>query len=259
MIVAAVAGVAIGAALGALGGGGAVLAVPVLVYLVGEDVHTATTTSLLVVAMAAVAGGVGQAERGQVCWPQVALFAPAAVVGSVAGSIANEAVGATALLLAFAGVMLAAATFMWRRADGRDPGPLAACPPLHRARTLAAGLGVGALTGLLGVGGGFLVVPLLALGLRFPLRRAIGTSLVIVGVISLAALAAHLAHGGRSVDVGVALAMAGACATGAVWGSRLGPRLPQRALGRGFAGLLGATAVFVVVAVVLTGGPPGTS
>lgn len=258
MIVVAAAGLVIGMALGALGGGGAVLAVPALVYLVGQDVHEATTTSLLVVAVAAVAGGAGQVERGQVCWPQVGLFAPTAILGSVIGTVANEAADATVLLVAFAGVMLAAAAFTWRKAEQPDPGPSAACPPLRARRTLAAGLLVGGLTGFLGVGGGFLVVPLLALGLRFPLRRAIGTSLIIVGVISLAGFTAHLVHGGRSFDAGVAAAMAGACAAGALGGGRIGARLPQHVLGRAFAAIVAATAVYVLLAVAVSGGPPGT-
>src|SRR5688500_14816977 len=109
MLIAAAAGLLIGVALGALGGGGAVLAVPALVYLVGQDVHEATTTSLLVVAAAAAAGGAGQIDRGQVCWPQIALFAPVAIAGSIAGTVANEAADATLLLVTFAGIMLAAA------------------------------------------------------------------------------------------------------------------------------------------------------
>ena len=179
-------GLAIGLSLGALGGGGAVLALPVLVYVLGQDVHAATTESLAVVAAAALAGGAVQASRARVCWPQVVLFAPAALVGAVLGHLrraSGERRRAADRIRARpagrCGVHLAAC----RRRRGHEDR---ACPPLDRDRTLIAGVAVGLLTGFFGVGGGFLVVPMLALAMRFPLRRAIGTSLVIVGFVSLA-------------------------------------------------------------------------
>jgi hypothetical protein len=224
-----------------------VLAVPALVYLVGEDVHAATTSSLVIVAVAAIAGAAGQVERNQVCWAQVVVFAPAAVVASVAGTLANEAASDELLLFSLAGVMLAAATFMWWKAAHEGVGPAAACPPLRPARTAGAGFAIGGLTGLLGVGGGFLVVPMLSLALRFPLRRAIGTSLVIVAMVSLFGLTAHLARGAGDVDVGVTAAMAGACALGAVAGTRIGQRLPHLVLGRAFALVVALTAGLVIV------------
>jgi uncharacterized membrane protein YfcA len=246
VVAAALAGGFIGLALGALGGGGAVLAVPALVYLAGQDAHTATTTSLVVVSVAATAGAIGQADRGQVCWPQVAVFVPAAALASVAGTVANEAVAADVLLVSFACVMLAAAAFTWWKVSSRETGPRAACPPLRATRTAGAGLAIGGLTGFLGVGGGFLVVPMLAFGLRFPLRRAIGTSLVVVAVVSFVGLAAHLAQGERSLDAAVTVAMAATCATGAIAGMRFAPRLPERVLGRAFAGVVALTAVYVL-------------
>ena len=242
-------GLVIGVSLGALGGGGAVLALPVLVYVLGVDVHAATTTSLLVVVAAAIAGGAAQAWRAQVCWVHVVMFAPGALGGAVAGTFANEAVGGEVLLLAFVPVLLAAAAFTWRRAEGSDDGD-EGCPPLDRRRTFAAGVAVGALTGFLGVGGGFLIVPILILGMRFPLRRAFGTSLVIVGFVALAGLGAHLWRG-ADLEVGPAAAMALGCALGAVAGVRWAARLPRRALGRTFAVLLVAVAAFVLAAGLL--------
>jgi hypothetical protein len=245
-------GLVIGLSLGGLGGGGAVLALPVLVYVFGEDVHAATTASLAVVVAAALAGGAVQASRAQVCWPQVAVFAPAALAGTVVGTLANEAVSGAVLLLGFVPVLVAAAAFTWRRAGAGGGGGEETCPPLERQRTVAAGLVVGALTGFFGVGGGFLVVPLLALAMRFPLRRAIGTSLVIVGFVSLAGLAAHLWRG-ADLDAGLAAAMALGCAMGAFAGARIGASLPQRTLGRGFALLLAAVGAYIVLASALTG------
>jgi hypothetical protein len=116
MLLAAAFGLAIGLSLGALGGGGAVLALPILVYVLGQDAHAATTESLAVVAAAALAGGAVQASRARVCWPQVVLFAPAAVVGVVLGTLGGQAVGDAALLIGFVPVLLGAAGFTWRRA-----------------------------------------------------------------------------------------------------------------------------------------------
>jgi uncharacterized membrane protein YfcA len=239
-------GLAIGVSLGALGGGGAVLALPVLVYVLGQDVHAATTGSLAVVTAAALAGGAAQSSRARVCWPQVALFAPAALVGAALGTLAGEAVGATFLLLGFAGLLLTAAAVTWRRVDATDELDRT-CPPLERARAIGAGIVVGLLTGFFGVGGGFLVVPMLVIAMGFPLRRAIGTSLVIVGVVSLGALAAHLWRG-TGVDAPVIAVMATACALGAIAGARVAEHLPQRLLGHGFAVLLASLAAWMLVA-----------
>jgi uncharacterized membrane protein YfcA len=249
MLLAVPFGLAIGVSLGALGGGGAVLALPVLVYVFDQDVHAATTGSLVVVAAAALAGGAAQASRAQVCWTQVVVFAPPAFAGTALGTIAGDAVGGTVLLVGFAGVLLAAAGLTWRRVDaGGDVDR--ACPPLDRGRTLAAGLSVGILTGFFGVGGGFLVVPMLVLAMGFPPRRAIGTSLVIVGAVSIAALAAHLWHE-ADLALDVAALMAAGCAAGAVAGARLSERVPQEALGHLFAALLAALATAMLVASVV--------
>lgn len=257
MVVALPLGLALGVSLGAVGGGGAVLAVPLLVYVLGQDVHAATTTSLAVVAAAALTAGAVNAGRARVCWPQVALFAPAAVGGAVAGTLANKAVSGTAVLLAFVPVLLAAAVMMWPRAGGSLEGAEDACPALDARRTLVAGAAIGVLTGFFGVGGGFLVVPALALGMRFPLRRAIGTSLVIVALVSLAALAAHVWRSAE-LDTGVTLGMAAGCVAGALIGTRLGERLPQETLARAFALLVAVAGLYVLLATAIAGGPPGT-
>lgn len=197
-----------------------------------------------------------QAGRARVCWPQVALFAPAAVGGALAGTLANRAVSGTAVLLAFVPVLFAAALMMWRWA-GEDTGAAEeACPALEPPRTLLAGALVGGLTGFFGVGGGFLVVPMLALGMRFPLRRAIGTWLVIVALVSLAALAAHLWRSAE-LDADVTLGMAAGCVAGALIGTQLGERLPKRTLGHAFALLVAVAGLYVLVATVVSGGPPG--
>jgi uncharacterized membrane protein YfcA len=106
---------------------------------------------------------------------------------------------------------------------------------------------VGGLTGFFGVGGGFLVVPMLALAMRFPLKRAIGTSLVIVAFVSVVALVTHLARAGE-LDAGVTIAMAASCAIGGFAGSRVGARLPRATLGHAFALLVAGVALYVLAA-----------
>src|ERR1019366_7533948 len=188
----------IGLAVGMVGGGGAVLAVPVLVYAVGLGVHEATTVSLAVVSLGAATGAVGQARRGAVCWTSAGWFALAAAIGSVIGTLANRALGGEVLLLLFSGVMLLAARATWTRA-GSAMVKGSGCPPAPAAVLIPVGLGVGALTGLVGVGGGFVVVPTLAIGLSFGMREAMATSIVIVAIVSLCGLISHLAIGNSCV------------------------------------------------------------
>lgn len=239
-------GVAIGLAVGMVGGGGAVLAVPVLVYALGLDVHVATTVSLAVVAAAAATGAAGQVRRGAVCWTSAAWFAGSAVVGSVVGTLGNRVADGAVLLLVFAVVMLLAARATWQRA-GTPAAGVGGCPEARAKVLVPLGFGVGAVTGLVGVGGGFLVVPVLAVGLSFGMREAMGTSMVIVGIVSLCGLVAHLAAGGE-MDWPVALVMGGATVAGAAAGPHLADRVPLRALGRGFAAFVAAVALGVVAA-----------
>lgn len=255
-------GLVIGLVVGMLGGGGSVLAVPVLVYFLGQDVHQATTTSLVVVTAGALAGGLAHARGGRVCWRHAWAFAGAALPGVIAGTALGDRVGGAALLAGFALLMLAAALATWRKAGagGRAPSldRRGICPPVRIARELAAGLLVGALTGFFGVGGGFLIVPTLAIALAFSMRLAVGTSLAIIAVISAMGLAAHLAAG-RALDVGVTASMTAACVAGAIAGGRIAARVPERRLGRGFAALVTAVAAYLLVSITVLGGPPGTA
>src|SRR5215207_1631674 len=139
MIVALVLGLVIGLVVGMVGGGGAVLAVPAFVYVVGLDVHAATTASLAVVAAGATTGAVGQARRSAVCWASAGWFAAAAALGSVAGTLANRALGGAALLLAFSGVMLLAARATWQRA-GSPAARVGHCPDARVRVLVPAGL-----------------------------------------------------------------------------------------------------------------------
>ncbi len=253
-------GLLIGLAVGTLGGGGSVLAVPILVYVLGQTVPEATTASLVVVAAGAVAGGLSHARAGRVCWRHAGTFTAAALPGIALGTVAAEAVSGPLLLAAFALIMLAAAHATWRKAsdDGANDGTWeggGACPPLRLPRDLVAGGAVGLVTGFFGVGGGFLIVPTLAIALAFTMRTAVGTSLVIITATSLMGLIAHLLAG-RSLNVDVTAAMTAGCFIGAIAGAALATRIPQRALGRGFATMVVAVAGYLLISVAFLGGPP---
>ncbi len=191
-------------------------------YLIGDDDARVAavvdprldiaTASLVVVTAGAIAGGLGHVRAGRVCWRHAGSFTAAAVVGTLAGQV----VSGSLVVVAFALVMLIAAHATWRKAEREDDGTAATwegggvCPPLRLPRDIVAGLAVGFLTGFLGVGGGFLIVPTLVIALAFTMRTAVGTSLAIITGTSLVGLVAHLASG-RSPDVGVTAAMSGAC------------------------------------------------
>ncbi len=255
VLVALVAGACVGVAVGLAGGGGAVLAVPMLVYLLDQSVHAATTESLVIVVAASGAGAVGHARHHTVCWRLAAAFAAAALPGSVVGTLANRAFAAEVLLGEFAVLLLGVSILTWRQGrragiDGPD-----GCPDINLRVVALAGFAIGSLTGLFGVGGGFAVVPALVLLLQVPIRRAIATSLVIVTVVSTAGLAEHLvADAGIAWDV--ALPFAAAAMVTAALGGTLARRIPQQVLVRGFAVLLAGLAVYLIVSVTLLGGPP---
>jgi uncharacterized protein len=263
VVLAAPFGLAIGLAVGALGGGGSVLAVPILVYVLGESVSEATTASLVIVAAGAAAGSLGHARAGRVCWRHVGSFTAAAAPGILAGTLAADVTGGTLLIAGFALVMLAAAHATWRRASeqpaedgGRRHG--VTCPPLRFPRDVVAGGAVGFVTGFFGVGGGFLIVPTLTIALAFTIRTAVGTSLVIITATSLLGLVVHL-FAGRELDASVTASLAATCAIGAVAGAAIAGRVPQRTLGRGFAALVVGVAGYLLVSVAFLGHLSGAS
>lgn len=253
-------GLAIGAVVGSVGGGGAILALPVLVYVLDLGVGPASTASLIVVALAASFGAGSQALGGHLCWRVALVFSIPAAAGAYLGTLANERVDPETLVLAFVPVMMLAAISTFRRGDpdegsGAGPADEGGCPPPASFRALGAGLGVGAMTGFFGVGGGFLIVPALTMLLGLSMRRAIATSLAIITLTGMAALASHLAAGSEP-DWTLTAVLAGAAAVGAVAGSSLGQRLDPRTLAHGFGVVVGLVAIFLLLDVILLGGPP---
>lgn len=255
-------GGAIGVSLGLLGGGGSVLAVPILVYILGQSVHQATTASLIVVTVGAVAGGVGHARAGRVCWRHAGAFTAAAVPGVISGTALGNAVSGRTLIGAFALIMLAAAFAIWRKGgsatSAAERDQRLSCPPLRLRHDLAAGLLIGGMTGFFGVGGGFLIVPALAILLGLQMRLAVGTSLAIITSTSILGLVAHLIAG-RGLDLPLTASMTAASIVGALIGAALAGHVPQRQLSRGFAGLVIAVAGYLLISAAFLGGPPGSS
>lgn len=266
-------GFLIGLAVGALGGGGSILAVPALVYVAGQSPRVATTTSLLVVGVASLAGMADHLRAGRVRVGVGLALGVAGIGGSLSGSTLNHRLDPDLLLLAFAGVVLVAA---WRmltgcpsctNAGGRGAIADGAPAPASGAggdaaafaglrvdgrtvgKVLVAGTVVGFFTGLFGVGGGFMIVPALTLGLGFAMPQAIGTSLLVMVVNVAIALLARMGQTG--IDMAVTVPFTVAAVAGTLTGSRLADRLPARTTLRWFAALLVTIAVYTAVRSLL--------
>lgn len=176
-IVTFLSGGAVGFLLGLLGGGGSIIAVPLLLYAVGvPSVHQAIGTSALAVSVSALANLVNYARSGQVKWPCAIVFAGAGVAGAWLGSTAGKLVNGHALMGLFALVMLVVAASMVRRREKGEPHDVRLTPPMA-GRLMAIGFGTGALSGFFGIGGGFLIVPGIMLGSGMAMINAIGSSL----------------------------------------------------------------------------------
>ena len=232
-------GLGIGLLLGLVGGGGSILAVPVLVYVLDQPVKEATTESLLVVGTAALVGAADHARIGLVQMRTALAFGAAGAAGAIAGTALNRLISGRALLLAFGLLLLAAAVAMLLRREDREQGGNSSL-----ARVAAVGVGTGILTGFFGVGGGFVIVPALVLLLGLPLTLAVGTSLMVIALTSATALAAHLASG--TIDWTIALTFTAGAIVGALAGRRVGVNVDPQRLGQLFALLLAAVAVFLV-------------
>ena len=236
----------IGLSLGLLGGGGSILTVPVFVYVLGFGAKQAIAMSLAVVGATSLAGALGHWRAGNVR-PRVALvFGALAMVGAYAGArLSVHFTGNTQLLL-FAAVMLIAAGFMFR---GRPAAPVAsgsaaARPEVRVVKLLVPGVGVGLLTGLLGVGGGFMIVPALVLLARVPMKQAVGTSLLIIAMNSAAGFAAYL--GRVHIDWAWIGAFTVVAISGVAAGTHLVRYVSQERLRRGFAVFLVAMSAFIL-------------
>jgi uncharacterized membrane protein YfcA len=239
--------VLIGVALGLLGGGGSILTVPILVYVIGVPAHEAIALSLLVVGTTSIAALIPHARGGRVRWKTGALFGATSMVGAyVAGKLAHH-VPATVLLLLFGAMMLVTAIAMMR---GRKEAAPEVDAQEGRLRDLGIpkivleGLAVGAVTGLVGAGGGFLVVPALVLLGKLSMRAAVGTSLLVIAMKSFAAFAGYVQT--VPIDWSLGAVQTLAAVAGSFGGGALAGRVPQALLRRGFAWFVVVMAVFIL-------------
>ena len=235
MIAAWIGAALVGLSLGLLGSGGSILTVPVLVYLAGRDERTAVVESLVIVGAIAVAGALVQLRRGRVDGRWAAYLVGPGLVGAWFGAELHRHVPEKFTALAFALLVLLASFELLRRA-GRRVEPSGA---VHAGSALLAGAGVGLLTGFLGVGGGFLIVPVLVLFARLPLERAAGTSLVVIAANAFSGFVAHaFAPEAPRPDLHLVTVFAAVGIAGSLVGVQLAPRLPAALLQRLFAALL---------------------
>ncbi|KUI31629.1 hypothetical protein AU196_10790 [Mycobacterium sp. IS-1742] len=207
----------VGISLGLLGGGGSILTVPLLAYVAGMDAKQAIATSLLVVGVTSAIGAISHARAGRVQWRTGLIFGGAGMAGAYAGGVLARFIPGTVLLIGFAVMMVATAVAMLRGRRNVEAGEGTRRLPVPKI--LAEGLVVGLVTGLVGAGGGFLVVPALALlgGLSMPI--AVGTSLIVIAMKSFAGLGGYLSS--VQIDWPVALAVTAAAVVGALAGARL--------------------------------------
>lgn len=213
------------------------LTVPVLVYLVGQEEKVAIAGSLLVVGAIALAGSVPYVRHRMVDWRNVVLFGLPGMAGTWLGAAASAWIPGAVQLLAFAAVMVVAAVMMLRPAPAAAPGPR----ERQAARIVADGLLVGVVTGVVGVGGGFLIVPALVLLGGLPVHRAIATSLVVIALKSFSGFAKYLsvlADQGLALDWAVLAVVIAFGVAGSLAGSRLARHVPQQVLRRAFGGVL---------------------
>jgi uncharacterized membrane protein YfcA len=231
---------AIGVSLGLLGGGGSILTVPILVYVIGLDAKPAIATSLLVVGITSAAAVIPHAVARRVSFGIGAAFGVASMVGAFAGGRLAHAIPSGVLLVSFAIMMLVTGLAMLR-GRGREPeGPV----ERRWGRIVLSGIGIGLLTGIIGAGGGFLIVPALVLLCGVPMTAAVATSLFVIAINSFAGFASYL--GSVAIDLRVAGLVSTAAVAGSFVGARWARRVRPEVLRRGFAWFVLGMGVFMV-------------
>jgi uncharacterized membrane protein YfcA len=237
-----IAAVGIGLLLGLLGGGGSILTLPVLIYLAGQQPQAAIAASLFVVAVTSAIALIPHARAGRVQWRTGLVFGTAGLAGAYAGGRLAAYVPSTLLLAGFALLIAAAAVTMIRSCRR----PLRGTSGTGRLPVLF-GLGaiVGLITGMVGAGGGFVIVPVLVLLAGLGMTSAVGTSLLVIVMQSSAGLVGHLQH--AHIDWPLTLAVTAVAITGSIAGARLATRVPAQLLRIGFGWFLIAMATLVLV------------
>jgi uncharacterized protein len=245
-------GFVIGLSLGLLGGGGSILTVPALVYLVGQSPQAAVTTSLAIVGANSAVGALFHQRAGRegsrtFNWKVALIFGGAGMVVSYLAAGISKLLSPALLMVLFALLMLLVGALMMfqRRGDATTVKRPVDPPEKHNLwLTLASGAGVGLLTGILGVGGGFLIVPALVMLVGLPMVQAVGTSLAIIAANSFAGL---MGHAGNQFDLWTTMVFVSAGVVGTFAGSKLAHRIPSQHLRQLFAIFVIGLAVFLMV------------
>lgn len=242
--------VLVGLSLGLIGGGGAILAVPIFVYVLGFDAKVAIAMSLPVVGAASLIGAIGHWRAGNVQIRTAAIFGIIAMVGAYGGARLSVLTSSTAQLSLLALVMLAAAIAMFRsaRRDSTHAEPAPEMRTMPVALLIPIALSFGILTGLIGIGGGFMVVPALVLLARIPMKQAIGTSLLVIAMNSISGSLGYI--GQRSLPWAFMLAFIALAAVGTLIGTRMARHVSQSALKQTFAVFLVIMSAFILYKII---------
>lgn len=230
----------IGFTLGLIGGGGSIVTVPVLVYVLGIEAHSAIGMSLAVVGITSLVGTVVHARHGNVDYRTGVYFASTGTVGALVGAYLTHLLSPRALLIVFAVVMLVVATVMLLR---RQQQSVEVQVSFWKAGL--AGLVVGILTGFLGVGGGFLIVPALLLFSGLGMKEAVGTSLMVIAINCAAGFLGHI--GQSRLPLGLTVAVTAIATAGTIGGTTLSRRVSAETLSKGFAVFVIAVAIFLII------------
>jgi uncharacterized membrane protein YfcA len=233
-------GFVIGLTLGFLGGGGSILTVPALVYIVGQSPQAAVTASLMIVGMNSAMGAFFHRTQGTQNWQVALIFGGAGMVTSYLSAGLSQLLPSTVLMILFALLMLVVGGLM-----------ILSKPPQNQEQstcnwfvTLISGATVGVLTGFLGVGGGFLIVPALVMLVGLPIRQAVGTSLIVIAMNSIAGFLGHL--NGASIDLVVVAIFVVAGIFGSLSGTKLAKVIKPDYLRTSFAVFVMLLAVFLL-------------
>ena len=260
-------GALVGLSLGLTGGGGAIFAVPFLAYGLGVPAREAVGVSLLTVGSTSLVGFVQRARLGMVEFPTGLLFAIAGMLGAPLGAWLADRTPEIVLLSLFAGLMLVIAVRMWIKARDAtaglpiilhdNAGPTCRRDPEGKLRITSqcamllglVGLGVGVLSGMFGVGGGFIIVPALVMFSGMGMQRAIGTSLLVITLISASGTAAHLLAG-KDLNLATASLFTAGSVAGLFVGSSVAQRLAGPALQKVFAAAIVVVALYVILRTI---------
>lgn len=256
LVIAILAGIAVGLVLGALGGGGAIITVPILVFGLGMTFHQGSTGSLVIVGISSLIAALSHARAGRVAWAHALIFVGLGAVGTIAGSLISRDIDGRILQGAFGVLLIVVASLMLKKAFGKGGKAPAGdgIPSLKDARkvaiTAASATGVGLLTGFFGVGGGFAIIPALTLIMGFPMPLAVGTSLVVIGLNSAIALSTKVAAG-IDLDWAIIGAFTVAAILGSLGGARITGIVKPTTLQKAFGVLLLLVSAYTIVQTLL--------